>query len=65
MNNALTHFNYYTEKLATIKIDQGISYKVTRLSKASLSDPSVQGEKSMTYSPVSCSRPTLLLTTVS
>lgn len=27
--------------------------------------PGVQGEKSMTYSPVSCSRPTLLLTTVS
>lgn len=33
--------------------------------KQDTSGPGVRGEKSMTYSPVSCSRPTLLLTTVS
>jgi len=67
MNNTLIHYNIIRKnRIHKLKLDQGIlPYIIIRLSKTSLDTPNVQGEKSMTYSPVSCSRPTLLLTTVS
>lgn len=59
INNILMYFNYGK---IFYKWSKSLSLQSSVMQ---VGDPDVQGEKSMTYSPVSCSRPTLLLTTVS